>query len=355
MTLKYESEIIKDIVESRGHEKSSLHYESECVEKWIEETNGAYPKLCDYQSEWLNYINENPIGNFPYEIITDVTEATVNNVVPYAYRSAILKGNTKYRDIDTGDILDTFDESKNLELVSVKLPVLTILDNKVTNIPLSLFENNYTGISGWTGIRCSYPSVKVTARLNNLLLNETSFRIAMNNKPIDLTDFKEKTMTMSNVEWIGFHTIGGTIGQGKIGNLLEYLTTGTLQVKFEIENEKFYPAYDNSSKSNILTVNEDVTLRSNGDVYDELNLLTGCLTQRIDEKNEVLAQAVVKTVDLNIQDQDGNTLGNTLSEIRPIEGTMHIHTDGTPLKPTITMEIPVEATTQNLASFIKGE
>ena len=32
-------------------------------------------------------------------------------------KSAILKGNTKYRDIDTGDILDTFDETKNLELV----------------------------------------------------------------------------------------------------------------------------------------------------------------------------------------------------------------------------------------------
>ena len=34
---------------------------------------------------------------------------------------------------------------------------------------------------------------------------------------------------------------------------------------------------------------------------------------------------------------------------------MHIHSDGTPLKPSITMEIPVEATSQNLASFIEGE
>ena len=36
-------------------------------------------------------------------------------------------------------------------------------------------------------------------------------------------------------------------------------------------------------KSNILTVNEDVTLRGIGDVKDELNLLTGELTQRIGE------------------------------------------------------------------------
>ena len=30
--MKYQSELIKEIVESRGHEKSSIHYESECVE-----------------------------------------------------------------------------------------------------------------------------------------------------------------------------------------------------------------------------------------------------------------------------------------------------------------------------------
>ena len=55
--MKYQSELIKEIVEARGHNKSSLHYESECIESWIEESKGAYPKLCDYQSEWLNYIS----------------------------------------------------------------------------------------------------------------------------------------------------------------------------------------------------------------------------------------------------------------------------------------------------------
>ena len=75
--MKYQSEVIKEIVEARGHKKSSLHYESECAETWIEEAKGAYPKLCDYESEWLNYISilddtgggedpEPPIGEFPY-------------------------------------------------------------------------------------------------------------------------------------------------------------------------------------------------------------------------------------------------------------------------------------------------
>ena len=92
--MKYESDLIKEIVDSRGHKKSSLHYQSECVESWIEETKGSYPKLCDYESEWLNYINDEPIGEFPYVTLTDVTETIVDNVVPYAYKSAILKGKT---------------------------------------------------------------------------------------------------------------------------------------------------------------------------------------------------------------------------------------------------------------------
>jgi hypothetical protein len=77
---------------------------------------------------------------------------------------------------------------------------------------------------------------------------------------------------------------------------------------------------EDGTKTNILTVNEDVTLRSNGDVYDELNLLTGRLTQRIDENNEVLPQEVVKTVDLSILDQNENKV----SSISSFNDTTHI-------------------------------
>ena len=80
-------------------------------------------------------------------------------------------------------------------------------------------------------------------------------------------------------------------------------------------------------KSNILTVNEDVELGSVGEVKDELDLLTGKITQRTDIRpyqesdesdSEVLtdmtntryklAQEVVKTVDLSIVNQDGVAL-----------------------------------------------
>nr|DAJ01290.1 MAG TPA: hypothetical protein [Caudoviricetes sp.] len=76
---------------------------------------------------------------------------------------------------------------------------------------------------------------------------------------------------------------------------VKYLLTGDIEYQLEIGSvATSYEPY----KTNILTVNEDVTLRSNGDICDELNLLTGQLTQRIGEDGVVLSQEVVKTVDL---------------------------------------------------------
>ena len=44
---------------------------------------------------------------------------------------------------------------------------------------------------------------------------------------------------------------------------------------------------------------KEITLRSNGDVYDELDLLTGQIIQRIGEDNEILEEEIVRTVELD--------------------------------------------------------
>ena len=89
------------------------------------------------------------------------------------------------------------------------------------------------------------------------------------------------------------------------------------------------------TKTNTLTVNEDVTLRSNGDICDELNLLTGQLTQRIGEDGVVLSQEVVKTVDLS---------SNT---VYAYNGTTHYtcSSEEGSLIPTACIEVPVETET----------
>lgn len=83
-------------------------------------------------------------------------------------------------------------------------------------------------------------------------------------------------------------------------------------------------------KSNILTVNEDVTLRSNGDICDELNLLTGQLTQRIGEDGVVLSQEVVKTVDLS-DNHIYSYKGTTHYDCSSAEGS---------LVPTLSIDVP---------------
>ena len=58
-------------------------------------------------------------NNLFYKLHEFVGFLTVQNTIEAPVKSAILHGSTKYRDIDTGDILDKFDETKNLELISL--------------------------------------------------------------------------------------------------------------------------------------------------------------------------------------------------------------------------------------------
>ena len=66
-------------------------------------------------------------NNLFYKLHEFVGSLTVRNTVEAPVKSAILHGSTKYRDIDTGDILDKFDETKNLELIGCKMPVLKMV------------------------------------------------------------------------------------------------------------------------------------------------------------------------------------------------------------------------------------
>ena len=443
--MKYQSELIKEIVDTRGHKESSLHYESECVETWIKEAKGAYPKLCDYESEWLKYISilddtggsekpeppiepepeEPPIGKFPYVALSDVTEATIDNVVPYAYKSAILRGNTLVNVVseqgfggnktvyesrffdspfNTGETFTIFVVNPNVTTIKVGLHHPTT-GNWQREIQYNVSDNKRVVYTVPAGSICKY--VAVVVRTAN-----------------DATGFENSLVIVS----------------GDKSNLeIDKYFDGVQSVQTPV----LTTSNEDGTKSNILTVNENVVLRGIGDVKDELDLLTGEVAQRVgkttitgdllpnvfssernnnsetmcfesfgniipfqwnqiisgewsitrDEYNPALTKEYfnprggygvfrikrsrletedvkgfkkwlnenpitiyhpvigsesVKTVELNIQDQNGKTL----SVIKPIEGTMHIKTSGTPIPPTAVLEVPVEAITQNLASFI---
>ena len=564
--MKYQSELIKEIIDMRGHDKSSLHYESECIESWIAENKGGYPKLCDYQAEWLNYINEKPIGEFPYQTLVDVTNATIDNVVPYAYQSAILKGDTKFineygveqadktifhscyfeqgtiggnigstiskedltsrirtinplsleigsysiavitgyevyvkiinstnnigirqvgfdssisfnitdsskekvyiafrksgnANITTDEVerivsFSTIPELTSLSLVSVKMPVLTTTGKNLYNPSEAFIDGkSLQNVSYSISVKPNqsytfYPNGKtwVTAILYNKNDNET--RILGNSatsKIVTFTPFNNEVKAIL------------TYFSGSNNNVIDNIDFTGVQLEEGTQPTPYEPY-----KANILTVNEEVELRGIGEVKDELNCLTGEVTERVGkivldgsqsfyshsssssttlmvtisdpsisfkqntslneswnfsdvicdempiaetpkwEANEwergynivlissaspdtyninsfVLAirksyfrvqtiqqfqawltqnpltiqykmyKESIKTVDLMITNQNGESL----SKISPIEGTMHLTTSSDTIPPLFSGEIPVEAITQNLASFIK--
>lgn len=127
--------------------------------------------------------------------------------------------------------------------------------------------------------------------------------------------------------------------------------TDTFQIEYGNKSTSYEPY-----KSNILTVNEDVELGSVGEVKDELNLLTGQLTQRTetrayqegDESNsEVLTDMTntryklptesIKTVDLTIKDQDNQVI----NQLTTFEGGTHFTTSSQEgsLLPTISVDV----------------
>ena len=443
--MKYQSEIIHEILEQRGHEKSSLHYQTECIETWIKEAKGAYPKLCDYESEWLNYIGilddtggsekpeppidpepEPPIGKFPYVTLTDVTEATVDNVVPYAYKSAILKGRTLInvnRSNYTTNTNITDDYGQAIEFYDADmLPNTTYTIIMYSNNPYECrFSQMYNGREyALSIIKVGTPFVFTTAE------NYQGLRSYLKGDELNIPQGTE---------------IKILIIEGDYTNIDIPYFEGMQSVKMPV----LTTSNEDGTKSIILTVNEDVELRGVGDVKDELDYLTGEVRENIgdivldgtqdmssdgygvyiqvndikrfldytdkiacdklpvipsyqelenvengisgfsnsgsylgqnwlyvkinnsvntDEIKEWLTQNPItvqyqlatesiktKTVGLSIADENGHEI----NRFKPIEGTMHIQTDGTPIKPTVSMEIPVEAITQNLASFIETE
>ena len=433
--MKYQSELIKEIVDTRGHKKSSLHYESECIETWIEEAKGAYPKLCDYESEWIKYISilddtggsedpEPPIGEFPYVVLSDVTEATIDNVVPYAYKSAILKGNT-LESLTYGVHLPLTKNSIDFQLKGMKSGKKYTIFYDVeatssTNLPK-------VGIIGKAGVNSGanwliYQN-SIPLGTGKIVFTMPSF-YSISFLRIHKNDSLNEPITLNNLMLL----------EGDYTNINIPFFDGIQSVRMPV----LTTSNEDDTKSIILTVNEPVELRGIGDVKDELDLLTGELTQRVREivldgsedwkaedhrftlegvgnllegkwnllisdkyssytflnsitqydsyilgngwsqsfhirdvalfpnpKNQLnefkeylsqnpvtlqyqTATESIRTVDLNIQDQNGKTL----SLIKPIEGKMFLSTSSDTIKPLFSGEIPVEAITQNLASFI---
>ena len=159
---------------------SLFNYECDDVKSIIEEVSPNYPQLTTYEKEWLFFNKYHYIPGIPveleYETVKINPSGSVSNAIPYRYKSAILTGSTKYRDIDTGEVLDTFNETKNLEMVSVKMPVLKTSnsDSSKTNI---LTVNEPVELRGIGDVKdeLNLLTGELTQKLERIVFNDASY------------------------------------------------------------------------------------------------------------------------------------------------------------------------------------
>ena len=267
-------------------------------------------------------IGDNDLNYILYEFYGS---DTLPNTVEAPVKSAILKGSTKYRDIDTGDILDTFDETKNLELVSVKMPVLTTSneDGTKTNILSSNEEVHLRKVDG-------------TKDELNLLTGE-------------LTQRTGEIVLDGSEDWIRSNMANSSLFYTSLNNLVhktDYLNSISCD-KFTVHANE--ATLHDSISLNGITAYADVT-----DTYPNENWLyikyadSECsvekfkqwLSQNPTTVQYELATESVKTVDLTIVDQDGKTI----NKLNSFNGTTHVSTEAAEnsIYPTIAIEVATE-------------
>ena len=137
-----------------------------------------------------------------------------------------------------------------------------------------------------------------------------------------------------------------------IDKLFKQKSTVIMDKIIPYTGQNFWTAVTNDSE-NHLNNSVDLAIRISKSKLSSIDIsgFRQWLSQNPITVQHTLMTESIKTVGLTVINQDGETL----SKFRPIEGTMNIATNGTPIKPTVSMEIPVEATNQNLMSFIEEE
>lgn len=314
--MKYESSILKRLIDTYGV-IGNPRYLSEIIKEFIVRGKELYPQLFTYQADWLAHIDE--FGLTPEYVVSYTGQQIyAPHTKEKPVKRAILKGNT---------LVNIVNYSETIVSTSGKYIQISSLVYSPIGKPITLINFSDKVIT-----------FQVTA---NGTFKET-VSINANSKTVITLSDGEEIKNIRGSQSNGWEINETSLNELKLGLMVidgDYTNvdipyfTGMQSVKMPV----LTTSNEDGTKTNILTVNEDVTLRSNGDVCDELDLLTGKLTQRIDEDGEVLVQESVKTVDLTIHDKDQQKVERLTS----FEGGTHFTTSSQEgsLLPTITVDV----------------
>lgn len=225
------------------------------------------------------------------EIGSDDNGANLHeNVLDGAFESCVLKGKTKYRDIDTGEILEDFEEGRNLELITVRMPILTTFDGGIhlksdfeTGSIYSSNGTNYDNVSNRIRTKRSYPTNGGTKIIfdPNITLQRIVFY------------YNNSTYVSNSGDWSKYNEFEIPNGVNNFRIVFQASNIESLPNNFHIMT--------NANKTSILSFNQNndktIVLRSLPDgTCDTLNVETEEYVQKIGERNY----------------QDGDTNSNTL-------------------------------------------
>ena len=193
----YESEVLYKLMERDGFNipSSVPPYESEIKAYLINQVKQAYPKLTDYEAEWLlyNYTNHLP-ADFPISSVSNVTNATFENVVPFAYQSAILKGNTLVNLLKLKQFSTGLGYQKNVLNMGLKSDTKYIFIADAKNEGGNQFNLKYVYIDGTTGNDFALISKNKTGKIRNIFTTPNNQKQIKN---IDVYNAFSDTMLLS--------------------------------------------------------------------------------------------------------------------------------------------------------------
>ena len=300
---------------------------------------GLTPVSKGYVGTHLFYNGDNTIIDITYEkYVLNTQSNTLYNTEEASIKSAILKGSTKYRDIDTGDILDTFDETKNLELVSVKMPVLTTSNEDGTKSNILTVNEDVT-LRGIGNVKDELDLMtgELTQRITEIVLSGSE-NWSQRGYGIFLIKLSELNSSEANTNW------------SKISCLSDNMPIRSHQ------DNKIYGGTHNTNA--ISTGGDEICVNLRGETTGSTTkeYVKTWLSQNPITVQYQLATESIKTVDLSVVDQDGNdTKLNTFDDITHVtlsseglipEAELEVATKNEEVLNTMSLEMDDISTTQ---------
>lgn len=209
--------------------------------------------------------------NFNREVIQNYTYVkyvgtiiTATNTLEKPIKSAILKGNTLVNVLNYNDSL----VSATNECVQINSMMKEIIGTTIT-----IFNNSDKPMRIQTSLNGVYN--------RQLTINKNAKTVVELNANEKLDRLRGSQSDGWSIDEIGLNELKITamILEGDYTNIDIPYFTGMQSVKVPV----LTTSNEDGTKTNILTVNEDVTLRGIGEVKDELNCSTGEVTVRIKE------------------------------------------------------------------------